>query len=246
MNQRGKENLAYTQNPNVAKFLAMIQAAEGSKGYASGFNNVPLKSLDAHPMTKSTFKQTDGTTNSTTAAGKYQFLGKTWTGLKNKLGLEDFSGPAQEAAAVELLREKGALDAIIKGDWTTALAKTGSTWASLPTSPYKQAKRSLDFVYNALGEKRPEGAVFKEFFKQPTPASSDMPIDTTTPYNAATAAPANWAEDLVRQAQIDDDTRNKQQSLHNMFADKGAPEPNNEFELPPALRAALDDIIKAV
>jgi muramidase (phage lysozyme) len=245
MNERGKENLAYSQQPNVAKFLAMVQAAEGSKGYASGFNNVPLKSLDAHPMTKSTFTQTDGTTNSTTAAGKYQFIGKTWNGLKSKLGLEDFGGPAQEAAAVELLREKGALDAIIKGDWTTALAKTGSTWASLPTSPYKQAKRSLDFVYEKLGEKRPEGAVFKEFFKQPAP-TGDSPIDTTTPWNAAVAGAPHWSEDLVRQAQIADDERNKQSDLHAMFSDGTTPNPKHEIDLPPAVRAALDDIIRAV
>jgi muramidase (phage lysozyme) len=250
MNERGKQNLAYSNEPNVRKFLDMIQKSEGAKGYEYGFNNTKLSNLDAHPGTSSSFTETDGKKNSTTAAGKYQFLEKTWNGVRDKLGLTSFKGPEQEAAAVELLRGRGALDAVRSGDWSTALAKTGPEWASLPTSPYKQAKRSMDFVYDALGAKRPEGAVFSEFFKNKNAAPPTVEggaIDTTTPWNAAAAPPAaiDWHTNMIQDAQLADDHLNKQSQLHNMFAEANDPHPADDISLPPALRRALSDIIES-
>lgn len=247
MNELGKQSLALSNDPNVRKYIEMVKKSEGSKGYQYGFNNVKLANLDDHPGTSHKFTQTDGKTNSTTAAGAYQFLGKTWGGLKSKLGLTDFSPASQDAAAVELLRQRGALEAVKSGDWSTALAKTGAEWASLPTSPYKQAKRSMEFVYDALGAKKPDGPTYKEFYDK---ATSPAPVaDTTTPWNAAktpTAPETSWQENLVREAQLEDDNRNKQQQLHNIFADGSTPQPKDDITLPPALRAALADIIKSV
>jgi muramidase (phage lysozyme) len=253
MNERGKQNLAYSSEPNIRKFLDMVQKSEGSKGYDYGFNNTKLDSLDKHPGISTGFTETDGKKNTTTAAGKYQFIEKTWNGLKDKLGLTSFKGPEQEAAAVELLRERGALDAVRAGDWSTALAKTGPEWASLPTSPYKQAKRSLDFVYDALGAKRPEGATYKEFFKNkneiPDGSSPQPAVDTTTPWNAASATqpvPVDWHTQMIQDAQVADDDIKKQSVLHKMFADAKDPHPADDLELPPQLRKELADIIAAV
>jgi muramidase (phage lysozyme) len=246
MNERGKQNLALANDPNVRKYLEMIKKSEGTKGYDSGFNNVKLSNLDAHPGTSHKFKETDGKKNTTTAAGAYQFLKGTWDGVQGKLGLTDFGASAQDAAAVELLRQRGALDAIKSGDWSTALAKTGAEWASLPTSPYKQAKRSMDFVYNALGAKRPEGPVYKEFYNKMTAPAETMPY-TEAPYMAAQApAATDWQTTLVQDAQLQDDQLNKQQKLHEMFADSSTPQPKDDISLPPALRLALADIIRAV
>ena len=252
MNELGKQRLTDANNPNVRKFLDMIQKSEGSKGYNYGFNNVKLANLDAHPGTSHKFKQTDGKDNTTTAAGAYQFIGKTWNGVKDKLALTDFGPQSQDAAAVELLRQRGALDDIKAGNWSSALTKTGAEWASLPTSPYKQAKRSMDFVYDALGAKKPDGPVYKESYDRmtaPAAPAEAMP-DTTTPWLAAQAPAAvpetSWQENLVREAQLQDDQLNKQQQLHNMFADSSTPQPKDDITLPPALRLALADIIKAV
>jgi muramidase (phage lysozyme) len=246
MNERGKQNLVYADNPNVRKYLSMIQQSEGSKGYEYGFNNTKLKSMADHPMTSHGFKETDGKSNTTTAAGAYQFLGKTWTGLKGKLSLEDFGHKSQDAAAVELLRESGALENVMNGEWGSALAKTGRIWASLPTSPYKQPKRSSEFVYSALGEAPPKDPTFTEFFKTKGKAPLETP-DSTTPWQAAEALPpTDWQTDLVRQAQANDDNTNRQQMLHGLFADGSEPSPADDITMPPALRAALADIIKAV
>jgi muramidase (phage lysozyme) len=249
MNERGKQNLAYSNEPNVRKFLDMIQKAEGSKGYAYGFNNTKLDSLDSHPGISTEFTETDGKKNKTTAAGKYQFVEKTWNGVRDKLGLTSFNGPEQEAAAVELLRQRGALEAIRAGDWATALAKTGPEWASLPTSPYKQAKRSMEFVYDALGVKTPVDPMYTNFFKdkKDAPPAEDPKPDTTTPWNAASAPPpTDWHTNLVQEAQLADDHIRKQSELHNMFADSGEPHPADEIDLPPALRRALSGIIESV
>lgn len=251
MNELGKQRLADANNPNVRKFLDMIQKAEGSKGYDYGFNNVKLKNLDDHPRTSSTFTQTDGKKNTTNAAGKYQFMEKTWDGVKSRLALTNFSPESQDAAAVELLRQRGALDDIKAGNWSTALTKTGAEWASLPTSPYKQAKRSMEFVYDALGAKKPDGPVYKESYDRmtaPVAPVEAMP-DTTTPWLAAQAPAAapDWQATLVQEAQIADDNMMKQQALYKMFGDGETGDPQDQMaSLPPALRAALNDIISTV
>lgn len=129
--------------PNVQKMLNLIANAEGVKhGYNTLFGNERLSDLSWHPGVKKGFTQTDGKKNATTAAGRYQFLKDTWDGVAKQLGLEDFSPKNQDIAAVALLAQNGALPSVLKGDFKTAVQKSGSTWASLPSSPYAQPKRS--------------------------------------------------------------------------------------------------------
>ncbi|MDV7446176.1 hypothetical protein R4514_05325 [Acinetobacter baumannii] len=129
--------------PNVQKMLNLIANAEGVKhGYNTLFGNERLSDLSWHPGVKKGFTQTDGKKNATTAAGRYQFLKDTWDGVAKQLGLKDFSPKNQDIAAVALLAQNGALPSVLKGDFKTAIQKSGSTWASLPSSPYAQPKRS--------------------------------------------------------------------------------------------------------
>lgn len=129
--------------PNVQKMLNLIASAEGVKhGYNTLFGNERLDDLSQHPNVKKEFTQTDGKKNATTAAGRYQFLKDTWDGVAKQLGLKDFSPKNQDIAAVALLAQNGALPSVLKGDFKTAVQKSGSTWASLPSSPYAQPKRS--------------------------------------------------------------------------------------------------------
>ena len=77
-----------------------------------------------------------------TAAGRYQFLSRTWDGLAPGLGLSDFTPPSQEKAALEIIRRAGAYNLVLKSgvyeNFTAALRKLNTTWASLPGSPYGQ------------------------------------------------------------------------------------------------------------
>ncbi|WP_336165226.1 glycoside hydrolase family 104 protein [Acinetobacter ursingii] len=138
--------------PNVQKMLDLIANAEGvNHGYNTLFGNGRFSDFSAHPNQSKQFTQTDGKKNSTTAAGRYQFLKSTWDGVAKKLGLEDFSPKNQDIAAVALLAENGALPHVLKGDLQTAVKKSGGTWASLPSSNYAQPKKSWDFINKQLG-----------------------------------------------------------------------------------------------
>lgn len=140
-------------NPNVRKMLDLIAASEGSKyGYNTLFGNQQFSNLSAHPNVRKAFKQTDGTTNYTTAAGRYQFLNSTWNNLAKQYGFRDFSPKAQDLGAIALIAGRGALNDVMSGNYKAAIQKLGKEWASLPSSQYAQGKRSWDFVNKQLGK----------------------------------------------------------------------------------------------
>lgn len=143
------------QNPNVRKFLDLISYTEGTQGngYRTAFGGGKLSHLNDHPRYLKSFRQTDGKSNKTSAAGRYQFVSKTWDGVARQYGLRDFSPQNQDLGAVALLFQRGAIPALLKGDYQTAIKKTGDEWASLPSSNYKQNKRSWDNVNKFLGGK---------------------------------------------------------------------------------------------
>ncbi|MGI9034797.1 MAG: D-Ala-D-Ala carboxypeptidase family metallohydrolase [Pyrinomonadaceae bacterium] len=64
------------------------------------------------------------------AAGKYQFMGRTWAGLR---GVPDFTERSQDVAAVMLMQRRGMIDPLLNGDLTTAIHRAAPEWASFPT-----------------------------------------------------------------------------------------------------------------
>lgn len=145
---------ALLANPNVRRYLDLIAQAEGTARYVDSyrvaFGGGVLADLSRHPGTRHTFTQSDGTTNTTTAAGRYQFLRSTWKDLAGKLNLGDFSPRSQDIGALELMRRNGSLEDVLRGDFRSAVRKDGRTWASLPSSPYPQPKRTDAFIAQAL------------------------------------------------------------------------------------------------
>lgn len=81
-----------------------------------------------------------------TAAGAYQLIRGTWRKLKNDLGLVDFGPDSQDAAAVELIRQRGALEDVKAGRLDSAVYKVRAVWASLPGNYAKQGQRSMDQI----------------------------------------------------------------------------------------------------
>lgn len=127
-------------DPNTQAFLSMIRAAEGTtgaNGYRVLFGGSLFDGYDDHPRIKITAKSGSGTITST-AAGAYQILARTWDEVKAKLNLPDFSPASQDVAAVELIRRRGALGDVISGRFGAAVKKCAGEWASLPGSPYGQ------------------------------------------------------------------------------------------------------------
>lgn len=146
----------YRADPNVKKILRVIGQAEGTVNdkyadpYRVGFGGRSIDSLDAHPNVLVPFTQTDGKANKSSAAGAYMFLKPTWDEEAKELGLKDFSPRSQDLAAINRLRKRGALDDVLNGRMDAAVAKLGNEWASLPSSPYAQPKRSQGFIEQAL------------------------------------------------------------------------------------------------
>lgn len=143
MNEKGRAlQREYANHPNVRKMIDFIGASEGAD-YNTGFGGRTI-SLDRHPNVAVSF----GKGQKTTAAGKSQFLYKTWKPIADELGLTDFSPESQDVATIKLLQQSGALDDVVRGDFASAINKTKNIWASFPGSKYGQKTRSWEFVNN--------------------------------------------------------------------------------------------------
>lgn len=144
-------------DPKVKALLDAIGASEGA-GYHTQYGGGSFDSLDSKPrniITKGYDKS--GNPLSSSAAGKYQMLNKTWDSLARQLGLKDFSELSQDIGAIKLLKDSGALAKLQSGDLEGAIQKAGPIWSSLPGSPNNQNTRSESFVkdaYNASLQKQ--------------------------------------------------------------------------------------------
>lgn len=151
LTDEGQAMKAALTNPNVQAVLDTVADVEGaSQGYFTEFGGGRLKDLSEHPNKLYPFTQTDGTKNTTSAAGRYQFTHDTWTDIVRNTGVDDFQARSQDIGAVYLMKRAGALDDIIRGDFDSGFKKLGPVWAGMPSSPYKQPKRSDSFLDSSL------------------------------------------------------------------------------------------------
>jgi muramidase (phage lysozyme) len=128
-------------NPSLRAFLAVIRAGEGTSdpdGYRRHYGGKLFDSYADHP--RIAIKAGRWTS---TAAGAYQFLSRTFDECRTALALPDFSPESQDLAAVYLIRRRGALTDALAGRLDAAIAKCAKEWASLPGSPYGQPTRTL-------------------------------------------------------------------------------------------------------
>lgn len=148
---------------NERAFLDMIAKAEGTSGpdgYRTMFGYRYFDSFADHPRQPQQFRSGDKLLW-TSAAGRYQFMARsplpggattrvdTWDRLQAKLGLPDFSPASQDAAALELISEAGALNDVRAGRIDTAINKVRRIWASLPGADYGQPERNLSTLLAA-------------------------------------------------------------------------------------------------
>jgi lysozyme len=137
---------------NLKAFLIMIQYSEGTygkDGYRMLYGGSYFNDLSKHPNTPITKW---GITS--TAAGAYQILNRTWNEIQAKLKLPDFSPLSQDKAAIELIRRRKALEDVMAGRFAQAIEKCKKEWASLPGAGYGQNEKnakSLIAVYKMAG-----------------------------------------------------------------------------------------------
>lgn len=138
-----------TAQRNVRAFLDTIAYSEGAD-YNTLVGGGTFDDFSDHPRRYITVRP--GLVSS--AAGRYQFLARTWDGLRARLGLPDFSPASQDAGAIELIRQRGALRDVQAGRFASAIDKVRPIWASLPGAGYGQPERSfqqLQAVYAQAG-----------------------------------------------------------------------------------------------
>lgn len=147
--------------PNRRAILDMIAKCEGTDGpdgYRALFGYHPTLRPDrvfdngfaCHPNIKFPFTQTDGTQNYSTAAGRYQFIFRTWTQDAEAVGAPNFSPAWQDEVALYEIEKHGALDDVDAGRLQDAIDKISGIWASLPSSTYPQPKRNYSFALAAF------------------------------------------------------------------------------------------------
>lgn len=130
---------------NLTAFLMTIRTGEGTagpNGYRMMFGGGLFDSFADHPRKRNTFTMS-GKPITSTAAGAYQFLERTWDTLARRLGLPDFSPESQDLAAIELIRDAGALNDVFAGRFATAVNKVRRIWASMPGAGYGQPEVAL-------------------------------------------------------------------------------------------------------
>lgn len=141
---QAEENIP-AQN-NLSAFLTMIRTAEGANYYTL-YGGQSFLELDTHPAVRSYGEfLKPGVIDYTTAAGAYQITFTTWKRLTSKLGVADFGINTQDQMAKELIREKGAMQDVIDGNFDEAVRKVSGVWASLPFSTVPQPHHTLETV----------------------------------------------------------------------------------------------------
>ncbi|KGD11662.1 lysozyme [Burkholderia pseudomallei] len=141
---------------NREAFLTMIRVSEGTaatEGYRTLFGGELFSGFTDHPRRIVT-RTMNGRSISSSAAGAYQFLKRTWDEIAMRLDLPDFSPKSQDAAALELIRAAGALGDVDAGQFALAVHKVRRIWASLPGAGYGQPEQNLEQLqaaYQAAG-----------------------------------------------------------------------------------------------
>lgn len=78
-----------------------------------------------------------------TAAGRYQILARYFDHYKKLLDLPDFSPASQDAIALCMIREQGAMEAVDAGHLDEAIKLCSNIWASFPGAGYGQHEQTL-------------------------------------------------------------------------------------------------------
>jgi len=145
----------------VAAFLDLIAHSEGtstSKNTRDDGYDIIVSGVDgphtfsdysAHPFAAGRppiVVRKSPTLLESTASGRYQITLPTWKSITERWTSTLFSPQAQDAAALQLLKECGALTHIDSGNIAAAIEAACETWASFPGNSYGQGGRSLAWL----------------------------------------------------------------------------------------------------
>ncbi len=148
----------------ISAFLDLVALSEGTKhnpnthddGYdiiVSGMDGPnTFADYSAHPFAAgrpAIVVRTAPTLLESTASGRYQITLPKWKEITATWTSKIFSPQAQDAAALELLKQSRALNLIDSGNITAAIEAACETWASFPGNSYGQGGRTLAWLLEA-------------------------------------------------------------------------------------------------
>lgn len=138
-------------------FLDAIAKSESNGRYDVVYGGGRVSDLSRHPGKYVTIQSGPNKGKKSSAAGRYQFLERTWNQYANKLGLKDFSKKSQDRAAWELAKDTykaktgGDLQADLESGDPKAATKAASAlsgvWTSLPKG-IEQGQTAKQFASN--------------------------------------------------------------------------------------------------
>jgi muramidase (phage lysozyme) len=145
-------------SPQRKAWLDMIAFSEGTSTHPTTKNNgydVIVTGIDGkpeiftdystHPFAKGrSSKRINKKGLTSNAAGRYQFMLRDWRHYRNLLSLNDFGPASQDKWALQLTKERRALDDIDAGHISLAIQKCANIWASLPGAGYGQHENGMD------------------------------------------------------------------------------------------------------
>lgn len=145
---------------NLTAFLDMIAHSEGTANIGDRGYNCIVGSTPRQPILFGSYHDHPrlcvqlSTSLASTAAGRYQILKRYFDAYRMQLQLPDFSPSSQDAIAIQMIRERGALPDIEAGRFDAAVGRCSNIWASLPGAQYGQHTNlmsDLKAAYAAAG-----------------------------------------------------------------------------------------------
>lgn len=152
---------------NVCAFLDMLAFSEigpemlndpaSDSGYRLLVGSLPgqLKTFDSYADHPRTLVSLPRYGIKSSAAGRYQFLSRTWDAIVRIYGFKGrFIPEAQDLAAIKLLQECGAYPLIQQGKIAEAIKLAAPIWASLPGAGYGQREHRLTKLLSIYADER--------------------------------------------------------------------------------------------
>lgn len=150
MNEAGSQNLKAFLDMIAFSELGERLIKESDNGYNVIVGSLPGRMKLFHDYSDHPRQRVQiNSTLYSTAAGRYQILKRTFDAYKKILGLSDFSPASQDAIAVQLIRERGAIRDIENGNLFSAIEKVANIWASLPGAGYGQHENDFEDLLDA-------------------------------------------------------------------------------------------------
>lgn len=134
---------------NVCAFLDMLAWSEIGPALLAASDdgyNVLVGSTAAKPLLFTSYATHPNVYNArydSTAAGRYQLLGRYWPAYRDLLKLPDFGPVSQDRVAIQQIREQHALPDVVTGHLADAIGNVSNIWASLPGNSYHQHQQAL-------------------------------------------------------------------------------------------------------